>query len=201
MFKRLLRTNADRLRLRLNRRTWDEMGVFDMSQYSLKVTASSETSQKLNASGLPVYELGGPLTVTWTAPLNHGSKDWIGIYKVGTNSSKKVTNIASKGRYLFTGPDERLGEAEEGVDDHAGKGDGEVFEEEAVWIDEKELCRGRVVFLGDKLPWFEGIFEFRYHHHNRYNVMACSEPFEMTCKLTFSSGYLITQFFFSLIVE
>ncbi|KFH73160.1 hypothetical protein MVEG_00381 [Podila verticillata NRRL 6337] len=161
-------------------RTWDEMGVFDMSQYSLKVIASSEATQKLNASGLPVYELGEPLTVVWTAPLNHGSKDWIGIYKVGTNSSKKVTNIASKGRYLFTGPDERLGEAEEGVDDHAGKGDGEVFEEEVVWINEKELCRSRVVFLGDKLPWFEGIFEFRYHHHNRYNVMACSEPFEMT---------------------
>lgn len=158
------------------------MGVFDMTQYSLKVIAASETTQKLNASGLPVYELGEPLTVAWTAPLNHGSKDWIGIYKVGTNSSKKVTNIASKGRYLFTGPDERLGEAEEGVDDHAGKGDGEVFEEEVVWINEKELCRGRVVFLGDKLPWFDGVFEFRYHHHNRYNVMTCSEPFEMTCK-------------------
>ncbi|KAF9338404.1 phosphatidylethanolamine N-methyltransferase [Podila minutissima] len=161
-------------------RTWDDMGVFDISQYSLKVTPSSKASQKLNADAIPVYELGEPLTITWTAPLNHGSKDWIGIYKVGTNSSEKVTNIASKGRYLFTGPDERLGEAEEGVDDHAGRGDGEVFEEEVVWINEKELCQGRVVFLGDKLPWFEGVFEFRYHHHNRYNVMACSEPFEMT---------------------
>ncbi|KAG0357444.1 phosphatidylethanolamine N-methyltransferase [Podila minutissima] len=161
-------------------RTWDDMGVFDMSQYSLKVTASGKASQKLNADAIPVYDLGEPLTVTWTAPLNHGSKDWIGIYKVGTNSSEKVTNIASKGRYLFTGPDERLGEAEEGVDDHAGRGDGEVFEEEVVWINEKELCQGRVVFLGDKLPWFEGVFEFRYHHHNRYNVMACSEPFEIT---------------------
>ncbi|KAG0024359.1 phosphatidylethanolamine N-methyltransferase [Podila clonocystis] len=173
----LLETSREKLFVA---RTWDEMGVFDMSQYSLKVTAVSGSSQKLNADALPVYDLGEPLTVAWTAPLNHGSKDWIGIYKVGTNSSKNVTNISSKGRYLFTGPDERLGEAEEGVDDHAGKGDGEVIEEEVVWIDEKELCSGRVVFLGDKLPWFEGVYEFRYHHHNRYNVMACSEPFEMT---------------------
>ncbi|KAG0203149.1 phosphatidylethanolamine N-methyltransferase [Mortierella sp. GBA30] len=158
-------------------RTWDDMGVYDMSQYSLKITTRTAN---INSAGIPTFKLGEKMTVTWTAPLNHGSKDWIGIYKVGSNTNYKVTNIASKGRYLFVGRDQRLGEAAEGVDNHAGHGDGEVFEEEVVWIDEQEVCRGQVVFLGDKLPWFEGTFEFRYHHHDRYNVMAHSEPFEMT---------------------
>ncbi|KAG0047644.1 phosphatidylethanolamine N-methyltransferase [Gryganskiella cystojenkinii] len=157
-------------------RTWDDMGVYDMSQYTVKIV-DSETS--LNADGVPTYRLGQKLTISWTAPLNHGAKDWIGIYKVSSNGSKKVTNVASKGRYLYVGRDLGLGEAEEGVENHAGKGDGEVMEEEVVWIDDKEVCQGRVVFLGDKLPWFQGQFEFRYHHHGRYNVMAVTEPFEI----------------------
>ncbi|KAF9386429.1 phosphatidylethanolamine N-methyltransferase [Mortierella sp. AD011] len=159
-------------------RTWDDMGVYDMSQYSIKLV--HEKSPKLNANGIPTYELGERITVEWTAPLNHGVKDWIGIYKVSSNSSYKATNIASKGRYLFIGKNIQLGEAEDGVDDHAGKGDGEVIEEEVVWVNDKEICRGRVVFWGDKLPWFHGAFEFRYHHHDRYNVMAYTPPFEIT---------------------
>ncbi|CAO3574883.1 unnamed protein product [Mortierella alpina] len=159
-------------------RTWDDMGVYDMSQYSLKV--SSDQPPTINESGIPSFQLGEKLTVTWTAPLNHGSRDWIGIYKVDSNSNHKVTNVASKGRYLFVGRDQKLGEATEGVDNHAGHGDGEVLEEEVVWINDQEVCQGKVVFLGDKLPWFPGTFEFRYHHHDRYNVMAYSEPFEMT---------------------
>ncbi|KAF9352002.1 phosphatidylethanolamine N-methyltransferase, partial [Mortierella sp. AD094] len=60
-------------------RTWDDMGVYDMSQYSIKVV--SDTPQKLNADGILTFTLGQKLTVEWTAPLNHGTKDWIGIYK------------------------------------------------------------------------------------------------------------------------
>ncbi|KAF9207344.1 phosphatidylethanolamine N-methyltransferase [Haplosporangium sp. Z 27] len=172
--KALLESSKEKL---IVARTWDDMGVYDMSQYSIKII--SDTPPKLNADGIPTYALGQKLTVEWTAPLNHGSKDWIGIYKVSSNNTKKVTTVASKGRYLYTGPDLGLGEAEEGVEDHAGKGDGEVYEEEVVWVDEKEICRGRVVFVGDKLPWFQGTFEFRYHHHGRYNVMAYTEPFEI----------------------
>ncbi|KAF9197890.1 phosphatidylethanolamine N-methyltransferase, partial [Haplosporangium sp. Z 27] len=159
-------------------RTWDDMGVYDMSQYSVKVL--TEKPSKLNADGLPTFELGERITVEWTAPLNHGTKDWIGIYKTSSNASHKVTSIASKGRYLFVGKNIQLGEAEEGVDDHAGKGDGDVIEEEVVWVNDQEICRGKVVFWGDKLPWFHGTFEFRYHHHDRYNVMAYTPPFAIS---------------------
>ncbi|KAF9115384.1 phosphatidylethanolamine N-methyltransferase [Mortierella sp. AM989] len=172
--KALLESSKEKL---IVARTWDDMGAYDMSQYSVKIT--SDTPSKVNADGIPTYTLGQNLTVEWTAPLNHGAKDWIGIYKISRNNSKKVTTVSSKGRYLFTGRDLGLGEAEEGVEDHAGKGDGEVHEEEVVWVEEKELCRGRVVFVGDKLPWLQGTFEFRYHHHGRYNVMAYTAPFEI----------------------
>ncbi|KAF9566444.1 phosphatidylethanolamine N-methyltransferase [Mortierella alpina] len=172
--KALLESSKEKL---IVARTWDDMGVYDMSQYSIKITTDHEPT--LNADGIPTYKLGEKLTVSWTAPLNHGAKDWIGIYKMSSNNSKKVTTVASKGRYLYVGRDLGLGEAEEGVENHAGKGDGEVMEEQVVWIDEKELCQGQVVFAGDKLPWFEGTFEFRYHHHGRYNVMATTAPFEV----------------------
>ncbi|KAG0230313.1 phosphatidylethanolamine N-methyltransferase [Actinomortierella wolfii] len=177
--KALLETSREKL---LVARTYDEMDldVYDLSQYSLSVSSADNGPVQRNADGLLRFEIGQALTVKWTAPLNHGAKDWIGIYKVSSNSSKKVTNVASKGRYLFTGTSGLVGEADDGFDDHAGKGDGEVHEEQVVWIDNKELCQGSVVFLGDKLPWFEGTFEFRYHHHDRYNCMAISEPFEMT---------------------
>ncbi|KAF9428745.1 phosphatidylethanolamine N-methyltransferase [Podila epigama] len=170
--KALLESSREKL---IVARTWDDMGDYDMSQYSIKITNKGPVTT--NSQGTPVYKLGEKLTVSWTAPLNHGAKDWIGIYKVSSNNSKKVTSVASKNRYLFVGRDLGLGEAEPGVENHAGKGDGEVIEEQVVMVDGKELSMGQVVFLGDKLPWFEGTFEFRYHHHGRYNVMAYTEPF------------------------
>ncbi|KAF9926911.1 phosphatidylethanolamine N-methyltransferase [Modicella reniformis] len=159
-------------------RTWDEMDAYDQSQYSLKII--NDKTPKLNADGIPTYELGEKLTVQWTAPLNHGLKDWIGIYKVSSNNSYKTTNTTVDGRYLFILRDNGLGEDfDEGINKHSGKGDGEVTEEQVVWVNDQEICRGQVTFLGDKLPWFPGKFEFRYHHHNRYNVMAYTVPFEI----------------------
>jgi phosphatidylethanolamine N-methyltransferase len=34
-------------------------------------------------------------------------------------------------------------------------------------------------FSGDKLWWTQGVFEFRYHHNGKHNVMAISLPFEV----------------------
>ncbi|KAF9299164.1 phosphatidylethanolamine N-methyltransferase [Linnemannia elongata] len=175
--KTLLENSKDRLFVV---RTWDDMGVYDMSQYSVKLKTDKQPT--LNASGVPTFQLGEKLTISWTAPLNHGTKDWIGIYKVSSNQTHKVTNVASHGRYLFVIRDKGLeGGQDPGLDgDHAGLGDGDVSEEEVVWVDEQEICRGQVVFSGDKLPWFQGTFEIRYHHHDRYNVMAHTSPFDIT---------------------
>jgi phosphatidylethanolamine N-methyltransferase len=36
-----------------------------------------------------------------------------------------------------------------------------------------------MIFSGDKLWWTQGVFEFRYHHNGKHNVMAISLPFEV----------------------
>jgi phosphatidylethanolamine N-methyltransferase len=38
---------------------------------------------------------------------------------------------------------------------------------------------GEIEFSGDKLDWSLGIYEFRYHHNGKHNVMAISRPFEL----------------------
>ncbi|EAA64198.1 hypothetical protein AN2154.2 [Aspergillus nidulans FGSC A4] len=42
-----------------------------------------------------------------------------------------------------------------------------------------DIATGEVVFSGDKLFWTQGVFEFRYHHNGKHNVMAISRPFEV----------------------
>jgi phosphatidylethanolamine N-methyltransferase len=43
----------------------------------------------------------------------------------------------------------------------------------------RDLASGEVIFSGDKLFWTQGVFEFRYHHNGKHNVMAISRPFEI----------------------
>lgn len=38
---------------------------------------------------------------------------------------------------------------------------------------------GMVVFKGDSLPWTAGQYEVRYHHDERYNVLALVGPIEI----------------------
>jgi len=38
---------------------------------------------------------------------------------------------------------------------------------------------GELEFAGSKLWWTQGVFEFRYHHDGKHNVMAISLPFEI----------------------
>jgi len=41
-----------------------------------------------------------------------------------------------------------------------------------------EEC-GTVVFKGDKLPWMVGLYEMRYHHDGKHNVLAFEGPIEI----------------------
>ena len=121
-------------------------------------------------------EYGAPIKVRWKAPVNHGKKDWIGLYMVSDNASRNVTQVGSHGRWIATvknaygsssanigiiNSDERVTKSEPKVTDH------------------KEYLSGEVEFFGDKLWWTTGVFEFRYHHDGKYHVMAISLPFEI----------------------
>lgn len=123
-----------------------------------------------------IFEYGAPLKVKWTAPINHGKKDWIGLYMVTDNISREVTRVSSQGRWIATnkGAYDSL-TCENGficgdiVIPASRRKDGE----------NRDLACGEMIFSGDKLFWTQGVFEFRYHHNGKHNVMAITRPFEI----------------------
>jgi len=121
-----------------------------------------------------MLEYGAPIKVKWTAPLNHSKKDWIGLYMIADNSSKDFTRIASQGRWIATS---------KGVYDSPRAEQGILVSDkqaiETVDDQRQPLMTGQVEFTGDKLWWTTGVFEFRYHHDGKHNVMAISRPFEI----------------------
>jgi phosphatidylethanolamine N-methyltransferase len=122
------------------------------------------------------FEYGAPIKVRWTAPLNHSKKDWIGLYMVADNASREVTSLSSSGRWIATNP---------GVYDSTRAEEGilvseKIFPASARKDGENKDCYyGEMEFRGDKLWWTTGVFEFRYHHDGKHNVMAISLPFEI----------------------
>ena len=54
---------------------------------------------------------------------------------------------------------------------------------------------GKVVFKGDVLPWHVGLYEVRYHHDGKYNVMSLDGPIEIYGEqFVFSSRHLFAEF-------
>lgn len=95
---------------------------------------------------------------------------------VADNASREVTRASSQGRWVPTNKDQ-YGSiiADRGVlvsdtrVSGAGRKDGES----------KDFLSGEMEFSGNKIWWTTGVFEFRYHHDGRHNVMAISLPFEI----------------------
>ncbi|KAK3079060.1 phosphatidylethanolamine N-methyltransferase [Coniosporium uncinatum] len=135
-----------------------------------------------------MFEYGTPVKVKWTVPANHGKKDWIGLYMVSDNASREVTRVSSQGRWIATTPnvydetraDEGILVADQPISSSSSKkdgdGDGDV---DADAEDGKHYVSGEMQFSGDKLWWTTGVFELRYHHDAKHNVMAVSLPFEV----------------------
>lgn len=117
------------------------------------------------------FEYGAPVTVKWTAPKNHSKKDWIGLYMVSDNSDREITRISSRGRWVATNARQY---------DSVRADSGIVSSDLLIDSDGiKEALSGQMTFEGDKLWWTTGVFEFRYHHAGKHNVMAISNPFEL----------------------
>ena len=125
-----------------------------------------------------IFEYGAPIRVKWTAPANHGKKDWIGLYMVTDNASREITRVSSSGRWVATNPGQYDSLASE-----RGLQSSDVLKAHSKHerSDSGPLDRisGEMVFSGDKLWWTQGVFEFRYHHNGKHNVMAISLPFEI----------------------
>ncbi|KAF2467706.1 phosphatidylethanolamine N-methyltransferas-like protein [Lindgomyces ingoldianus] len=127
-----------------------------------------------------MFEYGSPIKVRWRAPLNHGKKDWIGLYMVADNASREITRISSNGRWVSTnrGVYDSI-RAEEGilVSDKLLPATSDNTDADA--DADADCLTGEMEFRGDKLWWTTGVFEFRYHHDGKHNVMAISLPFEI----------------------
>jgi phosphatidylethanolamine N-methyltransferase len=170
----------------------DDLAAYDSHDYSLSIegTPTSATAELDSRSGResspgrqslvndPAYrtkrfEYGAPITVKWTAPLNHSKKDWIGLYMVSDNPDREVTRLSSRGRWIATNSREY---------DSARADSGIISSDILVAAKQnngKDSYSGQMTFEGDKLWWTTGVFEFRYHHAGKHNVMAISHPFEL----------------------
>ncbi|PGG96147.1 phosphatidylethanolamine N-methyltransferase [Helicocarpus griseus UAMH5409] len=171
-----------------------DLAGYDLKDYSISLegTQPSQLAQYERASdkegekarSMPdrrgeqnnlMFEYGAPIKVKWTAPLNHSKKDWIGLYMVTDNTSREVTRVSSQGRWVATNQASfdsltcEQGLISSDVVVKRSREDGEP----------RNVASGEMVFSGDKLWWTQGVFEFRYHHNGKHNVMAVSRPFEI----------------------
>jgi len=106
-------------------------------------------------------------------PRHHSRKDWIGLYRVGANQSSLVTRTSSLGMWVPVHDEEWDGDIpinESGPTNVLADGEGPGANDEE--------C-GTVVIKGDKLPWMVGLYEMRYHHDGKYNVLALEGPIEI----------------------
>lgn len=149
----------------------DDLANYDTKRYSLEILnaiqQSSEESQSLSVS------YGEPIRISWTAPVNHSRKDWIGLYRITDNRSRLITKVASMGRWIAVCKDEYdiSEDAEIGIISSDIKS--------ICLEDEVAIFKGEVEFACDKTFWSNGVYEFRYHHDGKHDVMAISLPFEV----------------------
>jgi len=137
--------------------TWvaDDLAGFDSDQYQMSVVPNE-------LGGRDRFHVGEVIRVRWKAPPNHSRKDWVGIYRVGANKDKSVTKVATMGLWVPV---------------HGDEWDGDTpLEFGTSTVDSQS---GEVVFRGGALPWKTGMYEIRYHHDGKYNVMATTEPIEV----------------------
>jgi phosphatidylethanolamine N-methyltransferase len=181
-------------RLTLTRLAPDVAG-YDPRDYSLSIegTPSSALSVSERAAGKEgqsarfpqdrtdkyqplMFEYGAPIKVKWTAPVNHSKSDWVGLYMVADNASREVTRVSSGGRWVATVPNEyESTPADKGILLSNQLVSGTKRDDGSM----RDYVQGEMLFEGDKIWWTQGVFEFRYHHDGKHNVMSISLPFEI----------------------
>lgn len=99
-----------------------------------------------SASGSLRFHVGEQIKVSWQAPYLHSRRDWIGIYKVGSNKSNLITKTTSSGMWQPVHDDEWDGDTPLGLDRPPTPG---------------KDSQGEVTFKGGALPWVTGRYEVR----------------------------------------
>lgn len=159
------------------------------SGYSLTLS-HYRTKDATTTTNDNIFILGERIKVNWTAPLDHGSKDWIGIYKVSSNPSKSLTTVSSRGKWYWANAIRQHSSASSGSEDgYSTSSSGEEDEDVFVFPPAIPLqTHGQLVFHGARLPWHVGTYEIRYHHHASHHVMACSVSFDIVAPAITENG-------------
>ncbi|KAI0092346.1 phosphatidylethanolamine N-methyltransferase [Irpex rosettiformis] len=155
--KVLLQQSRERLVIS---RVSNDLSRYDTSKYTISVVPTGP-------EGALRFHLGEPIKLKWQAPLHHSRKDWIGIYRVGANTSSHVTKVSSLGMWVPVHDEEWDGEIPRGLSKPSKS------------IKDVDCERGEVTFEGRTLPWRTGRYEVRYHHDGKYNVMGLVGPIEI----------------------
>ena len=147
-----------------------DLAGYNPGDYSLEVQSKPSSTPSVT------FAYGSPITIRWTAPLNHSKKDWVGLYMVAHNASREATRVGSQGRWVATNPNQYdSSTADRGILVSDRRVPGNTRSDG----DSVDYLSGEMEFTGDKLWWTTGVFEFRYHHNGKHNVMAISRPFEI----------------------
>ncbi|KZT21282.1 phosphatidylethanolamine N-methyltransferase [Neolentinus lepideus HHB14362 ss-1] len=139
-------------------RVSNDLSSYDSKKYAISIVPT-------DTNGARRFHVGQPIRVRWQAPYNHSRRDWIGIYRVGANKSNMVTKTSSLGMWVPVHDDEWDGDVPLHLNKPVTPGE--------------DPENGEVVFKGSALPWQVGMYEIRYHHDGKYNVMSMSEPLEI----------------------
>ncbi|KAM0786071.1 hypothetical protein ACM66B_006882 [Microbotryomycetes sp. NB124-2] len=173
--KILLRQSGERFVIS---RVANDLASYDQSRYGLSLRPSSfkpSVPHASTSSAPPRYHLGEPITIDWKAPENHSRKDWIGIYRLdAVNKSRLVTKVSSQGKWLGVHDEEWENDSRKSGSSAAAAGRRASFK-----VGDEDPNKGIVTFSGKRLPWTTGVYEIRYHHDGKHNVMAVASPIEI----------------------
>ena len=166
-------------RISITRVDSDLVGI-DAREYSIDVLGDPKSPlSPTRSTDTMSLTYGAPIQIRWKAPLNHSKLDWIGLYLVSDNPSHDVTRINSGGRWTATNKGEfDVLNSEIGI--VSSDVNSSYPHPESDQLNDLKCYSGEMVFEGDKLFWTQGVFEFRYHHNNRHNVLAISPHFSVT---------------------
>lgn len=110
-------------------------------------------------------------------------KDWMGVYEVGANFDSKITTTTCSSRWSYlagpvfepSNPDAQLF-TRKGRDVYLGRSFVTLSKSSIPGL---RVVRGSVLFEEDMIPWKSGVYEVRYHHDGKHNVVTRSQPFEV----------------------
>ncbi|PWN18592.1 hypothetical protein BCV69DRAFT_288370 [Microstroma glucosiphilum] len=183
-------------------RSGDKVKTIDRSVFAVKVLeppreedeGGATASQPSSSSSSPVvrYHLGCPVSVAWSvnSPTGHSKRDWVGIYLISRfgepgsadrEENRLVTRISSQGAWLPVVGDEEVVEQNRVDTDVASDSEGEMKNgtTTATSAGTAGPTQGKVTFQSSHLPWKTGMYEARYHHDGKQDVLARSAPFEI----------------------